>query len=216
MSLKLAPGSVGPVLCAFVLAGCSGASSGSIPPETPVNRAPTAVDDQVSVKSAADASAIEVLANDSDPDGDALTVSVTSVSGGSATVNPDNTIAVVPDGDAFIGTVVLGYSISDGRLTDTAQLTLSIVGFEARLSWLPPLTRQDGTFISNGDISGYEISFRRQGTSAFEYVSVESATADTHTLTGLPGATYEFRMATLDQTGISGRVSDVVVATIGY
>ena len=76
---------------------------------------------------------IPVLANDSDPNGDPLTVtSVTSVVGGSAAINAGNTITYTPAA-GFSGTGSFTYSISDGRggtasagvsVTVTAALTV--------------------------------------------------------------------------------------------
>jgi VCBS repeat-containing protein len=58
---------------------------------------------------------IAVLSNDSDPDGDVLTVtSVTAPANGTAELKPDNTISYSPL-PGFIGTDTFNYTISDGR-----------------------------------------------------------------------------------------------------
>jgi VCBS repeat-containing protein len=73
---------------------------------------------------------IDVLANDVDPDGDALTVtSVTTPTNGSASVNPDGTISYTPDA-GFTGTDRFDYTVSDGNggvITSTVTVN---VGFE--------------------------------------------------------------------------------------
>jgi hypothetical protein len=70
---------------------------------------------------------IPVLANDSDPDGDTLTVtSATQGEHGASVVNGDGTIAYTPAA-GFTGTDTFTYTISDGRGgTATATVTLSV------------------------------------------------------------------------------------------
>ncbi|GAB5388064.1 MAG: tandem-95 repeat protein [Alphaproteobacteria bacterium] len=67
-----------------------------------------------------------VAGNDSDIDGDNLTYAVTSdVSNGSLTLNADGTFTYTPDAN-FNGTDSFSYSVSDGALTDTATVSLTI------------------------------------------------------------------------------------------
>ena len=70
---------------------------------------------------------INVLANDSDPDGDTLSVTTTSTpSSGTATINADNTITYSPNQN-FVGTDSFTYTVSDGNGgSDTATVTISI------------------------------------------------------------------------------------------
>jgi hypothetical protein len=58
---------------------------------------------------------VAVLANDSDPDGDPLTVAqISSPTSGTATLNADQTITYTP-GSGFTGTDAFTYTVSDGR-----------------------------------------------------------------------------------------------------
>ena len=57
---------------------------------------------------------IDVLANDSDPDGDALTVSSASAANGTVVVNPDDTLTYTPGAD-FNGSDTITYTVSDGN-----------------------------------------------------------------------------------------------------
>lgn len=75
---------------------------------------------------------INVLANDSDPDGDTLTVSVeTPPANGSATVNPDKTITYTPD-TGFTGEDTFTYKICGDEgcdiSSDTATVTVTVAG----------------------------------------------------------------------------------------
>ncbi|WP_188860062.1 Ig-like domain-containing protein [Marinobacterium nitratireducens] len=77
------------------------------------NTAPVAKNDSAST-TAGTAVTINVLANDSDPDGDTLTVSSTSGVNGTAKINANGSITFTP-ASGFSGTETFNYSISDGR-----------------------------------------------------------------------------------------------------
>ncbi len=68
---------------------------------------------------------INVLANDSDPEGDPLTViSVTTPPNGSAVINGDGTVTYTPDAN-YVGTDAFAYTISDG-IGGTDKATISV------------------------------------------------------------------------------------------
>ncbi|MGI8791925.1 MAG: Ig-like domain-containing protein [Acidimicrobiales bacterium] len=104
----------------FTLADCT--STG--------NEAPEAVDDQVTLDEDTLVD-IDALANDSDPDGDAISlVSITQPGFGSAAVNPDGTIRYVPQAN-YNGQDSFTYTITDGEadhdVTATVWLTVDPV-----------------------------------------------------------------------------------------
>jgi hypothetical protein len=88
------------------------------------NRRPLAVDDSASGRAGFRVT-IDVLANDSDADGDSLTVTgVTDPPNGMAMINTDNTVTYDPDG-CFVGTDTFTYTISDGNGgTDSATVSV--------------------------------------------------------------------------------------------
>ncbi|TVP00759.1 hypothetical protein AYI86_05235 [Shewanella algae] len=69
---------------------------------------------------------LDVLANDSDPDDDPLTIVDISASLGTATVQGDKLQLTVPEN--FNGQVRLSYSITDGEFYDSAKVSFSIEG----------------------------------------------------------------------------------------
>ncbi len=93
---------------------------------TPINDAPVAVDDS-DFTDEDTAVTTNVLANDSDIDGDVLTISsVTQGSNGTVVINADNTITFTPASD-FNGTDSYTYTISDGNGgSDTATVNITI------------------------------------------------------------------------------------------
>ncbi|HEY7160444.1 MAG TPA: Ig-like domain-containing protein, partial [Acidobacteriota bacterium] len=70
---------------------------------------------------------IDVLSNDSDPDGDPIhVVNVTNPQNGSAVINPDDTITYTPN-STFTGTDSFDYTIDDGHGgTASASVTITV------------------------------------------------------------------------------------------
>ncbi|MEP6340822.1 Ig-like domain-containing protein, partial [Parasphingorhabdus sp.] len=110
---------------------------------------------------------VAVLANDSDPDGDPLTITAASTSDGTVVVNPDGTLTFTP-ADNFNGTAVVTYTVSDGQGgTATATLTVDVaaVNDAPESLTIPDVTHEDnqsisvdtGSFFS--DLDGDTLSF---------------------------------------------------------
>ncbi len=78
-----------------------------------INDLPTAVAD-IADTNEDQAVAIDVLANDTDPDGDALTISEMSATNGSLAVNVNNTLQYTPNSQ-FNGEDTINYTIDDGN-----------------------------------------------------------------------------------------------------
>lgn len=96
------------------------------PPATG-NAAPQAVDDQAALGSLAPL-AIPVLANDSDPDGDALQiVAFEQGSKGSVSLDASGALLYTP-ARSFKSSDQFRYTVSDGRLTATATVSVSLQG----------------------------------------------------------------------------------------
>ncbi|WP_374828667.1 Ig-like domain-containing protein, partial [Brucella daejeonensis] len=91
------------------------------------NDAPVAVDDTATTAEDTLLSNIDVLGNDSDADGDPLTVTdATSANGGTVTVNPDGTLNYTPPLD-FTGDDVVTYTVDDGNGgTTTGTITVTV------------------------------------------------------------------------------------------
>ncbi len=92
------------------------------------NDAPRAGDDSASTKEGV-AISIDVLSNDSDPDGDTLTVaSVTQPTNGSVVINSEAQTVTYTPASNFAGTDSFSYTVTDGKGgTDTATVTVSVM-----------------------------------------------------------------------------------------
>ena len=92
---------------------------------TGVNEAPKAEDYARSTQED-EATTITVLTDDTDPEGDDLTVSLRSgPSKGVATAQADNTIIYTPSAN-YHGADSFIYQVSDGRFTDAARVTITV------------------------------------------------------------------------------------------
>lgn len=137
------------------------------------NRAPVAVDDTVTVQ-ADEAMVIDVLANDVDPDGDALTIEIGFTEGGGrgAVIIRNNTLTYDPTFEgAFDGlfpgdteTVSLRYTISDGELTDEGSVTITVEGVPddipgdtSTTASVSPGGRATGALEYTGDTDWYRV-----------------------------------------------------------
>ncbi|QUJ77526.1 tandem-95 repeat protein [Sulfitobacter albidus] len=91
----------------------------------PVNDGPAAEDD-VADTNLNTPVIIPVLANDSDPEGDPLTVIAASSPNGDVVINDDGTVTFTPDPD-FFGDATINYTIGDGNGgTDPAIVTVTV------------------------------------------------------------------------------------------
>jgi hypothetical protein len=93
---------------------------------TVIDRAPVAVNDSATTTKGT-AVVISVLSNDSDPDGDPLTVTgLTQPANGTLVLNSNGTITYTPK-KGFVGTDTFTYKDSDGTLTsNTATVTIKV------------------------------------------------------------------------------------------
>ena len=118
----------GPDSIAYTISDGQGGTHGATASVTvtPVNDGPVAVPDSANATEGIPTT-LDVLANDSDPDGDPLTIaSVTSGAGGAAVLNSDGSVTFTPDAN-FHGTATFTYTASDGSLTsNTATVSITV------------------------------------------------------------------------------------------
>ncbi|MEM7545403.1 MAG: tandem-95 repeat protein [Pseudomonadota bacterium] len=110
---------------------------------TPVNDAPVANDDAAST-AADEAVIINVLGNDTDVDGDALSIAgIVDAANGTVVDNGNGTVTYTPDA-GFEGTDTFAYDVTDGDLTDTATVTVEVSAFPDPIFDMPGETSFNG------------------------------------------------------------------------
>ncbi|GAA0477594.1 hypothetical protein GCM10009096_19360 [Parasphingorhabdus litoris] len=119
------------------------------------NPGPTANADTASTTEDTPTAPIDVLTNDNDPDGDALTVTTASAPNGTVVINPDGTLTYTPDAN-FNGTDTITYEISDGQggtSTSTVTVTVGAENDDPTVTPLAALGNADADVIAL-DVSG--------------------------------------------------------------
>ena len=107
-----------------------------------VNRVPVAKDDGLGATedTAVTYAAAELLANDTDADGDVLTIAqVTSGTGGTATLNPDGTVTFVPTANSS-GAATFTYTATDEVLPILASAPATVTVTVAAVNDAPSFT----------------------------------------------------------------------------
>ncbi|MCH8830380.1 MAG: cadherin-like domain-containing protein, partial [Planctomycetes bacterium] len=158
--------------------------SGTVAASTP-NQDPTAQNDSVSTDED-NAVLIDVMANDSDPDGNALTiVSVTNGSNGSVVI-VNGKIRYTPNAN-FFGTDTFTYTVGDGNGgTNTATVTVTVVAVPEIASLTGPGgtitdTTPTITWNNQSDAVRYEIIVYRTSTGQ-QVVSDANVTVTSYTV----------------------------------
>ncbi|MGL1243284.1 tandem-95 repeat protein, partial [Vibrio parahaemolyticus] len=92
---------------------------------TPVNDSPVAVDDTTSIQEDT-AVTIDVMPNDTDVDGDTLSIQSASVPSDQGTVEIVDGKLVFTPAENFNGDAEITYTVTDGELTDEAKVTVTV------------------------------------------------------------------------------------------
>jgi hypothetical protein len=91
------------------------------------NNAPTAIDDVLTVDEDANLTSKDVIANDTDADGNSLSLTAATTAGSGTVAINNNGVSIdyTPSAN-FNGTEVITYTVSDGERTDTGTLTVTV------------------------------------------------------------------------------------------
>ncbi|MBN8727272.1 MAG: tandem-95 repeat protein [Xanthomonadales bacterium] len=128
-------------------------SETEVGPRHYTNLNPIAVDDSASVAAGAGTLLIDVLANDSDGDGDPLSLTAVGPAAHGATTLAGNHVAYTPAAD-FTGSDTFPYTIGDGRGgTASASVTVTVTAQANR----PPLARDDTASTRAGVPVGIDV-----------------------------------------------------------
>jgi len=121
----------------------------------PVNDPPVAVNDVATVNEGGTLNGVSLLGNDSDPDGNTLTIYTTPISGpshGTLVINTDGTYSYTPDAN-YSGTDIFTYRVCDNAvpsLCSTATVTITVTPVNS-----PPIAVNDAATIGEeGTLTG--------------------------------------------------------------
>ncbi|WP_461547445.1 Ig-like domain-containing protein, partial [Sphaerotilus sulfidivorans] len=137
------------------------------------NQPPQAVNDIASTPEDTPVT-IDVLANDSDPNGDPLSVTAASVDRGQVAIQPDGRLLYTPPAD-FSGTATISYTVADpDGATRSATVTVTITPVNDA-----PVSAAPAGNLSGGDGNAVSLD-------ASAFFSDPDGDALTYTATGLP------------------------------
>ncbi len=193
---------------------------------TVTNPGPTAADDTASTAEDTPIPSIDVLGNDNDPDGDALTVVSASAPNGTVVINADGTLAYTPDPD-FNGTDTITYQITDGQGgTSTAIVTVT-VGAENDDPTAPPLSaliNDDADVVALdlapgfADVDGDPLTFTATGLPpglTIDAAGNVTGTIDPDASQGGPNGDGIYEVTVTADDGNGGTVDAVFTWTVG-
>jgi hypothetical protein len=156
----------------------------------------------------------------SDADGDSLSFSISNKPTWAGFSASTGRLSGTP-ADANVGTyggIVI--SVTDG--TDTTSLPAFSIAVAAApvqngslsLSWVPPVSRADGSPLVLSDVGGYRIYYGTQSGNYPNMSDITDGTANSATVTGLVSGTYYVVMTTYDTGGLESAYSAEVVKNV--
>ncbi len=199
--------------------GSSGSGSGgnTVPPPA-ANRAPTISGTPAPSVTAGQAYAFQPSA--SDPDGQALTFSITNMPSWAAFNAATGRLSGTPaagNAGTYANIVI---SVSDRAasaalpaFTITVQAAPVATAGSATLSWRAPTTNEDGTALTN--LAGYRVRYGTNTSALTNLVDLASPAATTVTIQGLTAGTWYFVLHSYTNTGVESDPTAPVSKTIG-
>ncbi|WP_263146729.1 Ig-like domain-containing protein [Pseudomonas sp. RIT-PI-AD] len=192
----------------------------------PVNDAPVANGDRATTLEDTPV-VIDVLANDTDVDGDRLSLVAANAANGTVTLNADGTLTYTPNTN-FSGTDTLTYTISDGAgLTASAQVIITVVPVNDAPTAVGSIAAQnanDGASFSlnvagnfsdaDGDALSYSASGLPAGLSIDPASGLISGTLDGHASTQGPNGGGAYTLVVSARDGNGATVSQTFVLTV--
>ncbi|WP_428242243.1 Ig-like domain-containing protein [Gynuella sp.] len=148
---------------------------------------------------------IDVLGNDSDPDGDPISLQDASITQGTGKVSiSDGLLQFEPDGKS-VGQVIIVYTISDGTAVAQAEVTIELFlpRTSLRVSWQPPQLRENGeNLYPENDIARYVVAYKHEQDNNFKLLYTTDNTPEI-LINGVTSGRYQIKVATQDTQGLN-------------
>ncbi|MDO4896013.1 MAG: Ig-like domain-containing protein, partial [Moraxella sp.] len=147
--------------------------------DIPTNNPPTAQDDVAAVEYQT-ATTIDVLANDTDPDNDPLTITDASVPANQGTVAIVGNELVFTPADGFVGDATISYTISDGKDTSSATVTATVAA-------APVVSIAGDAQVNEGEQATYTVSLDKAASrDVVVQISFVNGSANDQDVSGVP------------------------------
>ncbi|MGH8209636.1 MAG: putative Ig domain-containing protein, partial [Steroidobacteraceae bacterium] len=151
-----------------------------------------------------------------DPDGDALTFSVTNLPSWATFNSSTGQISGTPSAGSAGTTMNIVISVSDGKSTASlapfSVVVNQVAMGSATLAWMPPTTNTDGTTLTN--LAGYYIYYGTSSGALTNVVQVTNPGVSSYVLGNLSPATYYFEVNAYTSTGTESTSSNVTTKVV--
>jgi hypothetical protein len=208
---------VGSVIVALVLAACGGgggdSSAGSQDGSTG-NAAPTIQGQPGTDVTAGQTYSFQPSAND--PNGDALTFSVTNLPDWATFNASTGRISGTPTAADVATYSGITIRVSDGSASATLgpfSIAVTAGGSgTALLNWVPPTTNSDGSMLT--DLAGYTVLYGRSADDLQQSIPLTNPSLSAYTVENLTSGTWYFAVVAVNAAGVSSPLSNVASKTI--
>lgn len=223
--MSRARATIGLAVLMTMLAACGGGSGGSSTgtatppsptpsPTPPANRAPTITGTPPASVTAGQAYSFQPTA--SDPDGQALTFSITGKPAWAAFDAATGRLSGTPaptDAGMTPGIVI---SVSDGQASASLPpFSISVIvasAGSAELNWTAPTQNEDGTALTN--LAGYKVRYGQSTGALTQLVDIAGPANTRAKIEGLAVGTWYFTVASYTNTGVESAPTGAVSKTI--
>jgi hypothetical protein len=211
------------MLGVVALAGCGGggdgdpATGGGNPPPGGGSNAPPTIQGQPNGSVAA-GQAFSFQPTASDPNGDALTFSVTNLPDWATFNSSTGRISGTPTAADVATYSGIAVQVSDGQASaslPTFAITVMQAGAAngtATLSWVAPLQNADGSPLT--DLAGFQVQYGRNEGDLSQVVTLNNASINRYVVENLSAGTWFFSVAAINSRGVLSAGSSVASKTI--
>jgi hypothetical protein len=153
----------------------------------------------------------------SDPDGQALTYSITNKPSWAAFSTTTGRLSGTPTAANVGSTSNIVISVTDGTATTslpafTITVNSAVTPGTAELTWTRPTKNEDGTTLSN--LAGYKVRYGLSASSLTQVVDVVGAAVTSAAIEGLSTGTWYFSIASYTSTGVESAPPGTVYVTL--
>ena len=152
----------------------------------------------------------------SDPDGDALTFTITNKPAWATFNTSTGRLSGVPTAADVATYNGITISVSDGQanasLTAFAIAVTDVATGSATLSWTAPTQNSDGSALT--DLAGYQVHYGRTQNGLDQTIVINNASLSSYVVENLSAGTWYFALVTVNAGGTASAASNVASKTI--
>jgi hypothetical protein len=126
-----------------------------------------------------------------------LILMLTACDRGRSTTGTTASNSVTPTSDSLVTPA------SDSLVTPTSASKVD-------LSWSPPVTRADGSYLPANELAGYRVYMGTSSNNLSLLVDLNDEATTTYTISNLPAGSYYIAVSAYDSAGVESGMSQVI------